>query len=83
MEGSNSEALEGAAPKESSSSEPNFTEMKRGERLYENTKELAFQVCDLDRGENKGLKEGDPDKENPKNTKTKPMVLPKPKTGSS
>lgn len=78
MEGSNSEALEGADPKESS--EPNFTEKKEGEQLYVNTNELA---CDHDRRKIKGLKEGDPDKENPKNTKTKPMVLPKPKTGSS
>lgn len=80
MEGSKLEALDGATSKESSSSEPNFTEKKEGERIYVNTKELA---SDHDNKKTKSSKEGDQDKENPKNKKTKPMVLPKPKTGSS
>lgn len=83
IEGSNSEALDGAALKEYLSSEPNFTETKRVERLYENTNDLVIQVGDLNKGKNKGSKEGDPDKENSQNTKTKPMVLPKPKKGQS
>ncbi|XP_065933548.1 hemicentin-1 [Magallana gigas] len=42
MEGSISEALEGADVKESLSSEMNLTETKSGEKLYENTKDLAI-----------------------------------------
>lgn len=42
MEGSISEALEGADVKESLSSEINLTETKSGEKLYENTKDLAI-----------------------------------------
>lgn len=42
MEGSKSEALEGADVKESLSSEINLTETKSGEKLYENTKDLAI-----------------------------------------
>lgn len=80
MEGSKLEALDGATLKESSSSEPNCSEKKEKEILYVNTTEL---VCKHDRRKIKDSKEGDPDKENPKSTKTKPMVLPKPKTGSS
>lgn len=38
MEGSISEALDGADVKESLSSEMTLTETKSGERLYENTK---------------------------------------------
>lgn len=80
MEGSKLEALDGPTLKESSSSQPNCSEKKEKEILYVNTTELA---CEHVRRKIKDSKEGDPDKENPKNTKTKPMVLPKPKTGSS
>nr|XP_034303699.1 hemicentin-1 isoform X2 [Crassostrea gigas] len=42
MEGSISEALDGADVKESLSSEMNLTETKSGEKLYDNTKDLAI-----------------------------------------
>nr|XP_034303703.1 contactin-5 isoform X2 [Crassostrea gigas] len=73
-------SLDGGDTKKSISTEPNPTKTMRGERVYENIQDLSCDHHDLNRGKTSGTRAGYPQKENSKETKTKPLVPPKPKT---
>ncbi|XP_065933551.1 serine-rich adhesin for platelets isoform X4 [Magallana gigas] len=68
-----------AKTNESPFTETNFTKTKTGKELYANAEELAATACDQNRGNTKSKKEGETKSGYSEKTKSKPLVLPKPK----
>nr|XP_019924517.2 hemicentin-2-like isoform X7 [Crassostrea gigas]XP_034303712.1 hemicentin-2-like isoform X7 [Crassostrea gigas] len=73
------ETLNQAKTKESPLTKIRFTKTKKGKKLYENAEELAATACDQNKGNSESKKPNDIKSRNIKETKSKPLVLPKPK----
>ncbi|XP_052720825.1 uncharacterized protein LOC128192289 [Crassostrea angulata] len=73
------ETLHWAKTNESPFTETNFTKTKTGKELYANAEELAATACNQSRGNTKSKKEGETKSGYSEKTKSKPLVLPKPK----
>lgn len=72
------ETLNQAKTKESPLTKSRFTKTKKGKKLYENAEELAA-TCDQNKGNTESKNTNDIKSRNIKETKSKPLVLPKPK----
>lgn len=73
------ETLNQAKTKESPLTKSRFTKTKKGKKLYENAEELAATACDQNKGNTESKNTNDIKSRNIKETKSKPLVLPKPK----
>lgn len=73
------ETLHWAKTNESPFTETNFTKTKTGKELYANAEELAATACDQSRGNTKSKIAGETKSGYSMKTKSKPLVLPKPK----
>eukprot|EP00105_Crassostrea_gigas_P016071 XP_011433315.1 PREDICTED: uncharacterized protein LOC105332412 [Crassostrea gigas] len=73
------ETLHWAKTNESPVTETNFTKTKTGKELYANAEELAATACDQSRGNTKSKIAGETKSDYSEKTKSKPLVLPKPK----
>lgn len=73
------ETLNQAKTKESPLTKSRFTKTKKVKKLYENAEELAATACDQNKGNTESKNTNDIKSRNIKETKSKPLVLPKPK----